>query len=122
MTHEGFSEVLASVGLDYAYDHFTDGTEHELPFICFIYPERIDLKADNLNYQPIESVQVEFYSQERDFETEAEIAEALNDAGLVFTLDSAYLDDEGMYMTTFTTSYVLTEDTEEENTEGIINA
>lgn len=118
MTHAEFTTVISNIGLDYAYDHFTDDTEHKLPFICFIYPNRIDLTADNTNYQPIESVRVELYTQEWDREQEAAVGTALNEAGLAYVLNRVFLDDERMWMATFDTSFVLTESEETENADG----
>ena len=113
MTHSEFATLIANIGLDNAYDHFTDDTQHNPPFICFIYPDRADMVADNSNYQPIERVRVEFYSILRDFETEDTIGTALNNAGLVYLKGCEYLDDQQMYITTFDTSYILTEEQED---------
>ena len=60
MTHSEFATLISGIGFDNAYDHFTDDTEHKPPFICFLYPQRIDLAADNTNYQPIEIASIEF--------------------------------------------------------------
>lgn len=113
MTHSEFATLISGMGYDNAYDFFKDDTEHEPPFICFLYGSRIDLTADNSNYQYIERARIEFYSRERDFDAEKAIGEALNNAGLVYSIYSEFLDDEEMQMTVFETSYVLTE--EEEN-------
>ena len=113
MTHAEFATLIGTTGLQNAYDHFTDGTERTPPFICWIYPQRADLTADNTNYQPIEVVRVEFYSIDRDFSEEKAIGGILNEAGLVYSLSSEYLEDQQMWMTVFDTSFVLTE--EEEN-------
>lgn len=115
MTHDEFSTVISGIGLANAYDHFTDDTEREPPFICYIYPNRTDFVADNTNYQPIEYVRVEFYSTFRDFDTEKTIGTALNEAGLVYSLASEYLNGEEMWMTVFYTSFVLTESEEIED-------
>ena len=113
MTHAEFATLVGSIGLDNAYDHFTDNTEREPPYICWLYPQRADMTADNSNYQGIETVRLEFYSRLRDFDTEKLIGETLNGAGLVYGMYSEFLEDELMQMTVFETSFVLTE--EEEN-------
>lgn len=107
MTYENVAELIGSIGLPYAYDHFTDDTGRELPFICFIYPEDDDFKADNKNYVKFRQLQIELYTANKDFNLEATVEQKLEDAGLVYSTYGEYLDDEQMYMQTFTTEVLI---------------
>ena len=49
MTYKEVSDMVATIGLSYAYYEFSDGTEQEPPFIVFYYPESDDFYADNKN-------------------------------------------------------------------------
>lgn len=113
MTRAEIAAMIAGVGLPYAYDHFTpDDTPGAPPFICFIYPADGDFKADDSNYQRVTDLTIEFYTDEPDFITEAEIETALNSAGLVYSRSGpSYIRDERMYKTTYETSVLLTEAT-----------
>lgn len=107
MTYQQVSNLIASIGLPYAYDHFTDDTGRELPFICFIYPESDDFLADNKNYVKIRQLQIELYTENKDFVLESSIETILTNAGLVYSVNSGYLSDEHMFMTTFNTEVLI---------------
>ena len=73
-----------------------------LPYICYIYPDEAGLGADNINYKPITSVQVELYSYLKDPASEAKIEAALTNNSIYYTKDSTYLDDQQAWMTVYT--------------------
>lgn len=107
MTYQEVSNLIGSIGLPYAYDHFTDDTGKELPFICFIYPESDDFIADNKNYTKFRQLQIELYTENKDFELEARIEAVLESAGLVYVTNGDYLSDEQMYMQTYNTEVLI---------------
>lgn len=111
MTRAEIATMIAGVGLPYAYDHFTkDDAPDGPPFICFLYPEDADFKADDSNYQRITDLTVELYVDAPDFTLEAAVETALGGAGLVYTRSGPrYIRDERMYQTTWETSVLLTE-------------
>ena len=111
MTRDEIAGMLAGVGLPYAYDHFTEAEAPGAPpFICFLYTDGADLPADDCNYQRITGLTVELYTDAPDFAKEAAVETALNGAGLVYGKSGPeYIDGERMYMTTWTTSAVITE-------------
>lgn len=114
MTYKEVNTMLASVGIDYAYDHFTDDTAHELPFICFMYGSSSDLAADNVNYQKIRALDIELYTANKDFTLEETVENILNENGFVYTREETYIDSEQMYEVIFHTSLAVTEETAEE--------
>lgn len=109
MTYKEVDTMLASIGLDYAYNHFTDDTAHELPFICFYYSEANDFAADNKNYQKIRELDIELYTQNKDFILEETVESVLTDHGFVYDKSETYLESELMYMVVFTTNVAITE-------------
>ena len=111
MTRDDIASMLAGVGLPYAYDHFEkDESPGGPPFICFLYPEDGDFKADGTNYQRITDLSVELYTDAPSFTLEASLEAALSGADLVFTRTGPrYIESERMYQTVYDTSVLLTE-------------
>jgi len=83
------------------YYAFPEGEAPGLPFITYIFPDEDGFGADNQNYLPTVSVQVELYTKLKDPASEALVEAALTAQNVFFTKDSTYLDDEQAYMTVF---------------------
>lgn len=110
MTRTEIAQMVAGIGLPYAYYQFTDddaGKPQGPPFICFFYPNDDDFIADNINYARITALVIELYTDDVDFELEAAIEAALIAAELPFAKVQAYIDGERMYQTTYTTEVCL---------------
>lgn len=110
MTYEDVSDMLIDVGIPTAYYQFPDDTVQEPPFICFFYPNTNDFLADNKNYQPIEHLVVELYTDEKDFDLEARLKQVLTNHGLVYERSEEYIDTERMWQVTFETDVIISED------------
>ena len=106
MTLTEVATMIAGIGLPYAYYQFDKPTRP--PFICFYYPGDNDFIADNINYQAINRLVIELYSENVDFTNEAAIESALKTAGLPYTRDQVYIDRERIYQTTFNTEVLIT--------------
>ena len=107
MTYKEVAQMVASVGIDYAYDHFTD-TGHKLPFICFFFSGSADFEADNTNYQKIRPLDIELYTENKNFTLEETVESVLNSNGFVYTREETYIDSEQMYEVIFHTSVAVT--------------
>lgn len=109
MTYVQVAEMVASIGLPYAYYQFPNGTGQACPFICFFFDSSSDFAADNTNYQKIRPVSIELYTENKDFTLEQTVENVLNQNNLVYSREETYLDSERMYMVTFMTDIVITE-------------
>ena len=107
MTYKQVATMISTIGLPYAYDHFTDDTERQPPFVCFIFPESDDFAADDKNYVKIRRLQIELYTDNKDFEKEAIVESVLENNNLPYTSEEGYLSDERMYMHTYTTKILI---------------
>ena len=116
MTTKEVATMVASIGIPYAYYQFPEGTEQSCPFICFFFSSSDDLVADNTNYQPIRQLSIELYTDDKDYTTEATVETTLNTSGLVYSREETYLGSERMYMVTYTTEIVITEENNNVNT------
>lgn len=110
MTFKEVAQMVGSIGLPFAYYQFSDDTAEPTPFIVFYYPENIDMKADGENYQKIESLIIELYTDNKDFEQEAAVESVLKANGLTWSRVETYIDSEKMYLVTFNTSILIEED------------
>lgn len=102
--------MLDSVGIPNAYYQFNDATATQPPFICFYYPNNNDVIADNRNYQKVEHLIIELYTDDKDFELEQTIETLLNANGLVYSREETPIDDEQMFLVIFETDVIISED------------
>lgn len=97
MTRKQVAKMVKDIGLPYAYYQFPEGTNTKPPFICFFFTNSDDLFADDTNYQRIEVLNIELYSSDKDFDSEALIENALVDNHLTFYKEENFIDSEKMY-------------------------
>ena len=110
MTYKEIATMISGMNIPYAYYQFPEGTEQTCPFICFYFESSNDLKADNTNFQKIRQLTIELYTDNKDFATEETVESTLNSNGLVYSREEAYLDTEQMYLVTYMTQIVITEE------------
>ena len=111
MTYKEISNMIASMGVPYAYHQFPEGTEQATPFICFYFTYNNDLAAENSNYQKIERLVIEVYTDNKNFTLEHTVESILNANGLVFTKNEEFIDSERMLEEIYETDVIITEET-----------
>lgn len=107
MRFQEVDQMIASIGLPYAYYQFPQGTEQAAPFICFFYGLDNDFIADNTNYAKIEQLSIELYQDFWDDETERRVEAALGAAGMVYTRERVVIDSEKLFETIYTTEVLI---------------
>ena len=112
MTYKEISQMIAEVGVPYAYYQFQEGTGQEPPFICFYYPNNNDFVADGENYVKVVQLVIELYTDNKDFSLEATLEAVLIEHDLVFTREETYIDSERMYLETYYTEVIINADSE----------
>ncbi len=110
MTYRQVATMINSIGIPYAYYQFPDGTGQACPFICFFFSDSNDLAADGTNYQKIRTLNIELYTDNKDFSLEETVETVLNSNGLVYDRSESYLDSERMFMVVYTTDILVTEE------------
>lgn len=108
MTYQEIATMINGIGLPYAYYSFPEEQAPALPYIVFYYPDYDDLGADNINYQTIANLNIELYTQNKDFTQEYAVEEALQQAGLFFRKSESYLESEQMYEVLYEIQLVIT--------------
>lgn len=97
MTYEQIASMVESMGFPYAYYEFDEGSGQQPPFICFYYPNNNDFHADGVNYANIEQLNIELYTDEKDFDAEEKVESVLKANGLTFQKAETKIDSEKMY-------------------------
>lgn len=97
MTPKEIKTMISSIGLPYTYDSFPNNIAPTPPYIVFYYPEDNDFAADNINYVSIDQLNVELYTQGKDFETEAQVEAVLTQNGLFFDKSEAYIRNDNLF-------------------------
>ena len=87
-----------------AYRSFPVGKAPKLPYICYLDTETSNFVADNKVYTVIQSIDIELYSKDKDFASEALIEAKLALNNIVWEKYEEYLEDEQMYEVVYTIS------------------
>lgn len=108
MTHKEVYDMLASTDLPVVYHAWKIGNVPSLPYIVYYYPNHDDFVADNSNYQSIATLNVELYTNNKDFATEAAVESVLNASGLVYAKTETYLESEEMFEILYESEVIIT--------------
>lgn len=108
MTYKGINTMVGSIAgsIPYAYYQFPE-TGQQPPFICWYIDGINDLYADNINYQGISRVVIEYYSDEKDFVTENAIEGYFQTNEHSYAKGEQYIDSEKMHETIYTLEVVI---------------
>ena len=110
MTYKEVTAMIAEINVPYAYYEFTKDTAVEPPFVCFYYPESDDMYADDSNYQKIEHLTIEVYTDQKDFALEATTESVLRSHGLTWARSETRIDSERMFEVIYDMEIVITEE------------
>jgi hypothetical protein len=77
-------EMLKQTGLNVVYRTWDEGSDGDMPYICFRMVDTDNFNADNKSYVPVTNWAVELYSERKDDESESKIEEVLANADLAF--------------------------------------
>lgn len=97
MTYKEIATMVSTVGLPYAYYKFPEGTAQSPPFVVFFFTDTNDLYADEENYQRIVTLNIELYTREKDFDTEATVEGILKNNNLTYYKEENFIDSEQMW-------------------------
>lgn len=102
MTLSEVVSMLEEAGIPVAYRAFEVGNAPAPPFICYLFANNVPESADDANYVHIEELNIELYTDSKDFNLETEIETILTEHDLAFSREETWLDDDRMQMTIFT--------------------
>ena len=97
MTYKELASMIESIGLPFAYYQFPEGTSQAPPYVVFFYSDIDDLYADETNYQRIVQLNIELYTAEKDFDSEAAVEAVLAENDLTYYKEENYINSEKLY-------------------------
>ena len=109
MKFKDIKTMIASIGLPYTYDSFPENIAPNPPYIVFTYPNNNDFAADTTNYVSIDTLNIELYTANKDFTTEASVEAVLNANGFFYQKTETYIRQENLFQIRYV-SEVITEE------------
>ena len=107
MTLSEIVSMLEESDIPIAYRSFDVDNAPAPPFICYLFPNNNPEFADDSNYAKIEELDIELYTDQKDFELENKIEAILNKYELPFTREETWINEERMQMTIFITEVLI---------------
>ena len=101
MKYKDIKTIIGNTNLPNAYFQFREGDAPDLPYLVWYFPAMRPEVADNAIHAQISALNIELYTLNKDFATEAAVETVLADAGLIWRKSEACLDDEDMYETLY---------------------
>ena len=99
MTHEQLLEILAAVGIPWAYHHWE--RPPATPYGVYLDVAYDPFHADNINYFNAREIRLEVYSTVRDPALDDKVEAALTAAGITYEADFDFIKSEGLYESIF---------------------
>lgn len=97
MTHGEVMDMVAEMGLPYAYHHFAEGESPEPPFLVFLYPEADNFSADGIVYFRINRLHIELYTDLKNPDLEESIEAVLLKYGIFYGKSETWIESEKLY-------------------------
>ncbi|HBC98692.1 MAG TPA: hypothetical protein DC053_03790 [Lachnoclostridium sp.] len=97
MSINDIKQMLDETGIKYNYHHFETEEAIAPPFLVWILPGTQNFMADGITYQGISELDIELYTDKKDFNLEKSIEEVLKRYGLPWNKTEQYIESENMY-------------------------
>lgn len=107
MTYQEVYDALAASGLPVTYLQWNEGAVPALPYICYYYPNSNNFGADNEVYQNVNRLYVELYTEEKDFETEAQVEAVLGRICGFWNKSETFIESENMYQVLYDSEVII---------------
>ena len=95
-------DILRTLGIPYAYDHFAEGESPEPPFICYLLPASDNFAADGQVYFKATEVHIELYTDTKDVGLESSVEAVLDEHGIFYDKSEVWIESEKLYEVLYT--------------------
>ena len=96
-SREEIETMLEKTGIPFRYFLFEEKEAVEPPFMVWYLTESANFFADGKAYERIDHLNLELYTDQKDFELEEQLERILEEGGIGWNKTETYLDDEQMY-------------------------
>lgn len=97
MTKKQIEEMLNNTGIEYRYHHFEADEAINPPFICWLITGTDNFLADGKVYLIINELNIELYTDEKDFELEKNVEKQFDEHKILWNKTETYIESENMY-------------------------
>lgn len=94
MTYAELNAMIKRTGLPVTYHHWQSGHVPPLPYLVYWFDEQRYFAADNGIYKKIASVQLELYSDRKNFAAEEQVEQILDENEIVYDKYEEYIESE----------------------------
>lgn len=109
MKREDIDTIIAGLNLPYAYYQFDEGTDKSPQYILFFFSENRDVYADDSNYVDKEQLNIELYTNFRDFDLEKTIETYLKSNGFSYYKEYSFIDSEKLWQIAYEMEVIINE-------------
>lgn len=96
-SREEIEKILERMNIPFRYFVFEEKEAVEPPFLVWYLPESNNFFADGIVYEKITRLNLELYTDQKDFELEECLESLLETAGMAWNKTEAFLDEEQLY-------------------------
>lgn len=111
MEYTAIKTMIASAGLPATYYSWPEGDPRHpvpaLPYLVWYLPGSENFAADDKVYQVIQTLNIELYTETKDFSTEQEVEAVLDANNMVWDKVETYINSEHMYQVLYTMEVVI---------------
>lgn len=97
MTYYEVAQMIAEIGIPFAYYQYPVNEAPPLPYLVYFYPNREDFNADNENYAKVETLVIELYTETKDFYREELVETVLASHHITYDKTESFINKEQMY-------------------------
>lgn len=91
------AEMCGRYNTPFVYYSFPENQAPPLPYIVYYYPGTQNFAADNKVYKVNQTLNIELYTQNKDFRLEEAIEDVLEKYGIVWDKTETYINSEHMF-------------------------
>lgn len=94
MEHKEIYDLLTTLNIPVAYDHFISNKEVSIPFVVYRETSPDTFKADGITYYRPYNFEIELVTEKKDVELQKELERLLTENNIPYDINSDVWDEE----------------------------